>query len=236
MAESRPRLGFRKVRPVSRETRFARLKSLKCFKEVHDRVLAGWPVSAVASFIQKDRREYLDVSIEYLKDIVHSYRDSLPPGEVVSRRIPQFFMKAMDKVEEGLDELKELENLYRLQLGRIEIDLAIEKKIRKLVPTMTQEIREARNILESIAQLKMDLGLKDRHLGSVDVDAALVTDLKGKYGSESVSRVLGNPESVRKVLGLAEQFMRRSDEGYELLLTRKEPEPELESGNKEEDV
>jgi hypothetical protein len=203
---------------------------------VHDRVLAGWPVSAVASFIQKDRREYLDVSIEYLKDIVHSYRDSLPPGEVVSRRIPQFFMKAMDKVEEGLDELKELENLYRLQLGRIEIDLAIEKKIRKLVPTMTQEIREARNILESIAQLKMDLGLKDRHLGSVDVDAALVTDLKGKYGSESVSRVLGNPESVRKVLGLAEQFMRRSDEGYELLLTRKEPEPELESGNKEEDV
>lgn len=197
------------VRPPSREPRFKRVRALQCFEEVHNRLLAGWPAAEIARFVQEERKEYDDVTRSSLVGILNDYRSSIPKAELIARRMPNDFLRAKEAVEQGLNELHELEMLYKKQMDRIGIDLATEKKINKLMPTMTQEMKAAREMLETYAQLKMDLGLTKRHIGQVELDAHLLADVAGKYGKESVVRVLGDPESRRKVLHLAEKMLSR---------------------------
>lgn len=194
-----------RIRPVSRETRFLRLRSLKCFEDVHTRLLDGFAVSAVADFIQLERKEYTDVGRPSLETILTEYRASLPAAEAV-KKLPHFFAKAVQTVSEGIDELAEMEKLYRMQLDRVAIDLKTEQNIGKLLPTMTQEMRAAREILSDIAQLKMDLGVNTRHLGKMEVEAQIVADVASKYDN-TVTAVMQNPESRRKLLGIADRFL-----------------------------
>lgn len=207
-----------RVRPQSRETRFVKLRSLKCFAEVHQRVLDGWPMPELARYIQDEKREYTDVTKDGLVAVLKEYRASIPPGQLIQKRMPQVFHKAAAEVAEGVDELKEMEKLYRLQMERIGIDVNTEKKINKLMPTVTQEIRVAREILSGMASLKMDLGIDKRHIGQVDIDAKVQADITNKYGSQAVVAVLQNPESRRKVLGVVDRVLklagkREGDEG-----------------------
>lgn len=195
----------RRIRP-SRETRFLRLRGLKCFKEVHQRLTEGWAVSRVAQFVQEDQKEYTDIGRPSLEAQLNEYRASLRPGEVVKERLPRFHAEQAAKVEAGFDELAEMEKLYRMQLERIEIDLKTEKNIGKLMPSMTQEIRAAREVLSDIAQLKMDLGVNERHLGKMEVETQVVAEITKHYDS-NVAGVMAKPESRRKLLGIAERVM-----------------------------
>lgn len=204
-----PRARKNRIRPVSRETRFLRLRSLKCFEVVHQRLLDGWAVSQVADYIQRDCSEYTDVGRPSLETILNEYRASLPAAEVV-KKLPHFFAKTVQKVDAGLDELAEMEALYRKQLERIEIDLKTEKNIGKLLPSMTQEMRAAREILSDIAQLKMDLGLNQRNLGKMEVEAKVVAEVAQKYDSKVV-KAMESPDSRRKLLGIAERFLALAD-------------------------
>lgn len=206
MAEGQKTPKPRRIRPVSRETRFLRLRGLKCFKELHQRLLEGWAPSKVAQFVQEDRKEYTDIGRASLETQLSEYRASLPPGEVVKERLPRFHAEQAEKVEKGFDELAEMEKLYDMQLKRIEIDAKIERGVGKLMPSMTQEIRTAREILSGIAQLKMDLGVNERHLGKMEVEAQVVQDVTKNY-DPNVGKVMEKPESRRKLLGLAERFM-----------------------------
>ena len=135
------------------------------------------------------------------------FRDTIPPAQLVSRRLPHTFHKAAEEVEEGIDELGELTKLYHLHMERVNIDLTHERTLKKLMPTMTQEIRVARELLGAIADLKMDLGLNTRHIGQVDVEARIEAEIKGKYGKDSVKKVMESPESRRKVLNIAERIL-----------------------------
>lgn len=196
----------RRIKPLSRETRFLRLRALKCFKEVHQRLLEGWSAAKVAEFVQDDCKEYTDIGRPSLEAQIKEYRASLPSGEVVKERLPRFHAEQAAKVEQGFDELAEMEKLYRMQLERIEIDHKIEKTVKKLIPSMTQEMRAAREILSDIAQLKMDLGVNERHLGKMDIQAKVIEDVTSRY-DPAVSKAMGNPESRRKLLGLADRFL-----------------------------
>jgi hypothetical protein len=164
----------------------------------------GWSTDRVATFIQQEAKEYLDVQHESLRVMLGEYRQTIPPHERAAPILPSQ-ARVAEAVKDGLDELRELENLYAMQLKRIEIDLKNEETIKKLMPSMTQEMRAAREILSDIAQIKMDLGLNKRHLGTVDVDAQ-VTAVGAAY-SPGVGKVIGNPESRRKLLGIAERFV-----------------------------
>jgi hypothetical protein len=186
--------------------KYAKLRGLKCFKEVHEMLVSGWPVAEVAQYVQKQRGEYIDVTEQTLVWTLTTYRKDLPPGELVARTMPGTFKKAAERVRKGLDELAEMEKLYELQMLRINIDLATEKKINKLIPTMTNEIKTAKDILVGMAQLKMDLGVDERHLGKLDIDAKIPDEAIAKYGRASVGKVLNNPESRRKLLSLVEKF------------------------------
>lgn len=197
----------RRIRPVSRETRFLRLRSLKCFKEAHQRILEGWSTHKVAEFIQNDCKEYTDISVGSLDKQLDEYRASLPRGALVKERLPRVFAEAAKTVEEEFDSLVEMKKLYKMQMERIEIDLKIEKGMGKLMPqSMTQEMRAAREILHDISELEMDLGVSERKLGKVDIEARVVSDVVSRY-DDAVGKAMGSPESRRKLLGIAERFL-----------------------------
>ena len=197
----------RRIRPSGRDEGFQKLRALRCFGEVYERLVAGWAPSELARFIQEDRNEYGQTSRAGLILILQRFRAAIPPAQLMAQRMPDAMHKAEAEVQEGLDELKEFIDLFQLQKARMEIDHKHEKNLKKLMPTMTQEVRVAAEILGKIADLKMDLGLSTRHLGQVEVEAKVEATLVAKYGKESVARVMADPEKRRKVLNVAERML-----------------------------
>jgi len=202
----------KRSKPLGRDTRFKKLRAMGCYQEVYDRICAGWPLAQVARFIQEERKEYLTISRHGLEQQLAEFRKTMPPGDLVQKRFPDVYDKAKEAVEEGIDELKELEELYRIQMHRIGVDFATEKGIKKLLPSMTAEIREARQLLETMANLKLEMGVLGRVPRGVDlnveVEATLTEDIAAKFGSGDVQKVLGDPESRRKVMGVVERFLK----------------------------
>jgi len=186
--------------------RHAKLKALKCFKDVHDMICSGWTTAEVASYIQEQRREMLDQTPASIEWQLSQYRTALPPGALTPIQRTPTYKKAVAKIKRGIDELAELEKLYELQMQRITIDFETEKKINKLMPTMTREIKCARDILVSMAELKMDLGLDERHLGKLDVGLEAPEELAARFGKPLVGQVLQNAESRQKLLALVDKF------------------------------
>lgn len=210
MSASLPRKS--RVKPVSRANNFANLRKLKSFKELHRRLIEqGHPLRTTAKWLQEEQHELTSTSFEALVSQLHEYRNSIPPAQR-AKPLNVVFERAAEEVVEGLDELAELQRLYKLQMARVEIDFQTEKNIKKLLPTMSQEVRTAREILSASAQLKMDLGIHDRHLGKVDVETTLLSDVAEKYAdSPEVEKVLNDDESRRRVLGLAERLLSIAD-------------------------
>lgn len=225
--------GSSSVQPVSRKTGFNKLRALRCFPEVHDRVCKGWPLSDLAKYIQEDCEEYTDAARPTLAKVLQNYRDSIPPAERAKYALPKSHRDAIAEVEEDIDEVRELIKLYRRQEDRLDIDGAVEKSIGKLLPTMTQEVRATAEILNRIAQIKMDLGVNERHLGTVDVEANLIAGVDQKYAGTDVGTVLSDPKKRRRLLSIAEHAMaisKKSEESdYEDEETAIEPEGELVS-------
>jgi len=199
-----------RMRPQSREPGQGRIRKLTCFDEVYGRILEGWPLSEVARFIQDVKKEATDLTRGSLMQSLQDFRGTIPPAELLKKRLTPVFVDAAKEVEEGLDELREIEKLYKLQMRRIDIDVQNEKNIKKLLPTTGQEVRIAREILSTYADLKMDLGLSKRHLGHMDVDARVMADVALRYNKTEVQTVLSDPQSRKKVLSLVERLMSKS--------------------------
>jgi hypothetical protein len=60
----------------------------------------------------------------------------------------------MGKKNYKMDVLVELRRIYDIQAKRIEIDHEVEKRIGKSLPTVTQDVRTAREILDLIHKLQ----------------------------------------------------------------------------------
>jgi hypothetical protein len=184
------------------------VRSLKCFKEMHDRVVQGWSLGEIAKYVQDVKNELKEMTRDQLIDAIKHYRNTIPPGQIIGRRLPDKLRDAAVKqIAKGLDELAEFERLYKLQMERIEVDFKNEKNISKLFDGTHNEISEARKILHASAQLKMDLGLNHRTLGTLNVDAQLADDVALRYGNDAVAKVVKDPESRHKVLALAQRVL-----------------------------
>jgi hypothetical protein len=178
-------------------------------------MIAGWTISQLVQYIQEDEGEAQEMPSQNLFKLLEGYRKTIPPGEflskqpppdIVQQRMSKVHKTVIDKLKKGLNELEELHKLYDTQLERIGIDLEAEKTNGKLFPSMSNEVRIAKEILESSSRLKQELGLTKKHLGQIDVETRFIADAADRYG-EGAKRVLQNPESRRKVLSLAERFL-----------------------------
>lgn len=210
---------------VSRKKNFQKLRAMACFQEVHERICKGFPLKLVAEFIQDEREEYVHASKETLIRQLQKYRDDIPPAERAKYTMPKSQMEALEEVEEGIDELTEITKLYKRQLRRMDIDEQVEKNIGKLLPTMTQEVRVALEILHKSAQLKMDLGLNERQLGSVNVEATALET----YSGTEIQKIIEDPKKRRRLLSIAEHALSMSDRGVDL------SELDLSGGDDEDD-
>lgn len=223
MSDSKPKRSNR-IRPVSRTPGQPRVRNLKCYQEVYERIIDGWTLNEVAKFIQEIRKEATDITRAGLIATLQDFRASIPPAELTKKRMTPVFNKAKQEVEEGIDELAELERLYKLQMTRIEIDFETEKKIKKLMPSTGQEVRIAKEILSSYADLKMDLGLSKRHIGQMQVDARVMADVAVRYQKAEVQEVMNSAQSRKKVLNLVERLLSRSSVD---LIPEDETQPEV---------
>ena len=183
------------------------IKKMKCFEEFDRRVRLGWTTPALIKMIQVEQGECSDISPVYLKKLVDEYRSKIPPVELSMASSGSLASRiATRKVVEGVNELDELEKLYAIQMRRINIDFENEQKINKLFNTTGKEVFVAMKILRQSAELKMDLGLVKRQLGTMEVTGQIAAEVGERYGKDSIGKVIADPESRRKVLGLAERL------------------------------
>lgn len=194
----------------SRDTRFPRLRRLDCFDEIKTRIKAGHSPTKIAEWLQEEKGVLEDAAREGVVKMIRSYRETFADTELIQDRIPEVFEKAADRVHHSIDELTELEKLYQLQMERVQIDVDLERKFNKLLPSVTQEIRTAREILGSIAELKMDLGINDRNLGKVDIEAKIGSVIEDRYGDSKIGKVLADSEKRQKLLGIAKQMAKKA--------------------------
>ena len=198
-----------RIEPLSRpKDGLSAIRECKCFQEVDRRLRLGWSPSDVARMIQDEYGECEDLGFKYLKGLVEKYRDTIPPAELAGVPYnPLVAKKASIALATGVDELEELNKLYRMQMERIEIDFQNEKRINKLFSTTGREVFVAMKILSQAAELKMDLGLTKRHMGTMEVTGQMAAEVSDRYGKDSIGKVIADPDSRRKVLGIAERLL-----------------------------
>lgn len=190
------------------------ITGLKCFDDVHERLLSGWSVPTVAKYIREDCHELTSMTEQSVCLLLYKYRKAIPPGEflqkaeeVMPKAVTRIHKAAEERMTNGLNELEELERLYKLQLDRIRKGMLDEKEAEKLFPSLNQEFRIAKDLLESSATLKMDLGLAKRHLGTLEAQTRVVEDVGQRYGSDAVARVINNPESRQRLGSVAQRLL-----------------------------
>ncbi len=206
------------MRPVSRgptaQDHGNPILTLPCFDQVRERLLSGWSVPSVAKFIREDQHQLTNYTEQTVCLLLYKYRKTLPPAELLQKAeeiLPKQLTKvhkvAEERMKNGLNELDEFEKLYALQLDRIGRGMAEEKANNKISSAMSTEFRIAKEILESSAGLKMDLGLSKRHIGTVQAEARLVEDVEQRYGSQAVARVLADPQARQRLATVAQRFV-----------------------------
>jgi len=184
------------------------LKACRCFPEVDRRLRLGWSSIDLCKMIQGEYKEMADLGESYIKRLIDQYRHTIPAAELVLTSMnPIVARNAQKKLDTGLDELKELERLYNLQMSRIKIDADNETKINKLFPTTGREVFYAVKILKQSAELKADLGIYKRQLGSMEITAQGAIDVGRRYKDDGIGRAMTDPDSRRKVLSMVETLM-----------------------------
>lgn len=187
---------------------FSSLKNCKCFPEIDRRIRLGWTIASLVSAVQDEFGECKDLSPKYLRKVLSEYRASIPPAELSASSTRSAIVKLSNKkITDGLDEISELERLYKMQVERIEIDFENEKKINKLFNTTGREVFVAMKLLRQSAELKMDLGLLRRQAVGVEISGQLAVEAGERYGKDSIGKVIADPDSRRKVLGIAERLL-----------------------------
>jgi hypothetical protein len=203
---------FRRPSAKKPESHQASLETLTCFPELKARVQAGWPSQRVADYIETTYpAEYAGLGMVKgeLIDHLNSFRKALTPLETVAIRMPAEVIKAKEKIDAGLDIMAEMQELYAIQKGRINIDVGTEKKLNKLFKTTGNEIAIAAALLRDLAAIMGDLGVNKGNPGEeAAVRKQLITDFGLKYGKDSVAKVLNDPRAVSKVLGVAESLFK----------------------------
>lgn len=196
------------IKSVSRVTSstFGRLKAARCFAEIDRRLRLGWSSQNLAKAIHEEFNELEDASRKYLKKLIERYRAQIPPAELSMSANSVISRNAVKKLANGLDELAEIERLYAMQMERVDIDLNNERKIQKLLPQTGQEIAIAAKLLQQSSDLKMDLGLVKKQIGTLEITGQIAAEVTDRY-NEGVGKVMADPDSRRKVLGLAEKIM-----------------------------
>ena len=179
------------ARKKAKSRAFKDLKAMPCFDEFDKKVKAGIALEEIGRWLQEDMFQQMDIKLESLVRKLYRYKSSLPPAEIV-KEPPVYVQKAIEKMARGVNEIEELEKLYLLQLKRISIDAETESKINKLFSSTGGEIKIAADLLNSMLQKKMELGIMRKAPEQLEVTGSFgVSNLLSEDTDEQTKAKIG---------------------------------------------
>lgn len=184
---------------------FKDLKAMPCFDEFDKKVKAGIALEEVGRWLQEDMFQQMDIKRDSLVRKLYRYKASLPPADIV-KEPPIYVQKAIEKMTRGVNEIEELEKLYLLQLRRISIDADTESKINKLFSSTGGEIKIAADLLNSMMEKKMELGILSKAPEQLEVTGNFgVSNLLSEDTDEQTKAKIGL--LAGKMLQVMSKFM-----------------------------
>lgn len=184
---------------------FKDLKAMPCFDEFDKKVKAGIALEEVGRWLQEDMFQQMDIKRDSLVRKLYRYKSSLPPADIV-KEPPIYVQKAIEKMTRGVNEIEELEKLYLLQLRRISIDADTESKINKLFSSTGGEIKIAADLLNSMMEKKMELGILSKAPEQLEVTGNFgVSNLLSEDTDEQTKAKIGL--LAGKMLQVMSKFM-----------------------------
>ena len=168
----------------------------------------GWSLPAVADYIQGDCGEYCDVGRDSLVTMLSRFRKrGMPALKLVST--PGFEAAAREAVErscEDVNVLVELDSLYRGEIERLERIHETEIMTGTLNPAATRLVGVVADLLMSMHQVRLDLGLhRPEQKKRPTIDPALEDEI-----SPEAYKALCDPVSRMKVLLLVQDLRKRA--------------------------
>lgn len=193
------------ARKKAKSHAFKDLKAMPCFDEFDKKVKAGIALEEIGRWLQEDMFQQMDIKRESLVRKLYRYKSSLPPAEIV-KEPPIYVQKAIEKMTRGVNEIEELEKLYLLQLRRISIDADTESKINKLFSSTGGEIKIAADLLNSMMEKKMELGILSKAPEQLEVTGNFgVSNLLSEDTDEQTKAKIGL--LAGKMLQVMSKFM-----------------------------
>lgn len=157
-----------------------------------------------------ERKEVVDCDESTLKYRLRTYRSNVSKLQLVAPHRPAFADDAADHIERSLQELDALENLYSVQIERIQRGLEEEDQAGTSSPHVDRQIALAVNILNKRHSIKMDLGFAGKDTAGSEIDPDTIKGAESTYG-ESVAKALSVPKHRARVLSLARKMGLLSD-------------------------
>jgi|ADurb_Cas_01_Slu_FD_contig_101_482553_length_2965_multi_6_in_0_out_0_1 hypothetical protein len=148
------------------------LRDFRCFNIVKQKIKDGVALEEIVRWIQTEAREGEHLSRHQLLQELKEVRNSIPYRQL-QMAPPPYMVKTIEKMSRNIDELRELENLYLLQVQRISRDAETEEKINKLFSGTYKEIDLAKDILATMAKIKMEMGILTKDPLKVEITGGL---------------------------------------------------------------
>jgi hypothetical protein len=191
--------------------RFQRLRGLRCYDEVVERLTAGYPIPDIARYVQEEEGEYTDIKRVSLCNELCEYRNrEICPADLIAPRLPHVVIKANKEFGERLEDLRRLERLYELGLYRIDLAHGRERRTGEIDPDVDRHMKGLIDLIHQMHEIKMDLGLTgSRDLGTLTVSPERLQEIRERYG-ENAAAAFADPVQRAQVLGLLKRVMRLS--------------------------
>jgi hypothetical protein len=186
-----------------------KVEALPCFLEVRRRLRQGEPALTLARELQS-RGFMTDVALDAVRIRLGTYRRlKLQNAAIIALHAPKSVQEKLKGLEMALDELVEMEEMFKLQKERIRAFRETEKAMPIPIKQIDDSMRVALEIVGAHAELRMELGELDRAPTKVDlnVDTKTMMLVENRYGKESLQRVLADPKKRSKVAGIVEKLL-----------------------------
>jgi len=151
------------------EKKYQKLRNLNCFNDAYDMIFNGFKLTEIASFIQEDKGEYLEVQPTTLVAILSDFKRSVMTEDEIAVQVhPERAKQALEKLNDHVDVLNEYQRLYDMQMARIQKTVAMEEHMNgMMLPQLGKEISRAADLLRQIKETQQEYGLTPRNIGQL---------------------------------------------------------------------
>jgi hypothetical protein len=151
------------MRAKSSTRAFKKLKSLGAdrMNEVDARLLSGEPCSSIAAWIQVDLGKCKDIKPASLKKMLERYRETELRQKTLARIANAQRGDSIKTIQKRLNALDEMEDMVRVQRGRVEKILMREANLPEgmLLRDASNELRLLKDMLLDLGKIQLETGL-----------------------------------------------------------------------------